>query len=255
MSEVLTVTRSDATALITLNRPESRNALNSELLGEIPQAFADCEADDAVTVVVLTGADPAFCAGLDLRELGSSGDNLTGGNLGLGYRFWAPMSKPVIGAVNGAAVTGGFELALQCDFLVASERARFGDTHARVGVLPGGGLSVFLPQAIGVRRAKEMSLTGNFMLADEALQWGLVNHVVPHEELLPTSLSLAADIASYPTDASRALLAEYNATTATTVAEGLQIERERFRAWYQHFDPAQVEARRAGIVDRGRSQG
>ena len=254
MSDVLTVTRSDATAVITLNRPESRNALNSELLGAIPRAFADCEADDAVTVVVLTGADPAFCAGLDLRELGSSGDNLAGGNLGLGHRFWAPMSKAVIGAVNGAAVTGGFELALQCDFLVASERARFGDTHARVGVLPGGGLSVFLPQAIGVRRAKEMSLTGNFMAAEEARQWGLVNHVVPHDELLPTALSLAADIAGYPTDASRALLAEYNETTATTVAEGLQIERDRFRAWQQQFDPAQVEARRAGIVDRGRSQ-
>ena len=254
MNEVLTVTRSDATAVVTLNRPQSRNALNSELLSAIPRAFADSEADDAVAVVVLTGADPAFCAGLDLRELGSS-DNLTGGNLGLGHRLWAPMTKPVIGAVNGASVTGGFELALQCDFLVASERARFGDTHARVGVLPGGGLSVLLPQSIGVRRAKEMSLTGNFLSADEALQWGLVNHVVPHEELLPTALSLAADIASYPTDASRALLAEYNATTATTVAEGLQIERERFRAWHQKFDPAQVEARRAGIVDRGRSQG
>jgi enoyl-CoA hydratase len=255
VSEVLTVTRSDATAVVTLNRPESRNALNSELLGTIPRTFAACEADEDVCVVVLTGADPAFCAGLDLRELGSSGANLAGGNLGLGHRFWAPMTKPVIGAVNGAAVTGGFELALQCDFLVASERARFGDTHARVGVLPGGGLSVLLPQAIGVRRAKEMSLTGNFLSADEALQWGLVNHVVPHDELLATALSLAADIAGYPTEASRALLAEYNATTATTVSEGLKIEGDRFRAWRANFDPSQVESRRAAIVDRGRSQG
>jgi enoyl-CoA hydratase/carnithine racemase len=254
--EVLLIERVDTTAVLTLNRPESRNALNSALLRAIPEAMAACEADDDVSVVVLTGADPAFCAGLDLRELGSSGDNLTGvGNPGFGHRFWAPMAKPVIGAVNGAAVTGGFEVALQCDFLVASERARFGDTHARVGVLPGGGLSVLLPQAIGVRRAKEMSLTGNFMAADEALQWGLVNHVVPHDELLPLALHLAADIASYPPEAPRALLAEYNETTATTVAEGLEIEAKNFVAFQRSFDPAQVEARRAGIVDRGRAQG
>jgi enoyl-CoA hydratase len=100
-----------------------------------------------------------------------------------------------------------------------------------------------------------MSLTGNFLSADEALQWGLVNHVVPHDELLATALSLAADIAGYPTEASRALLAEYNATTATTVSEGLKIEGDRFRAWRANFDPSQVESRRAAIVDRGRSQG
>lgn len=256
MSDELLVERDDATAVVTLNRPDSRNALNSALLRAIPDAMSACEEDDRVAVVVLTGADPAFCAGLDLRELGSSGDNLAGAaGSGLGHRFWAPMTKPVIGAVNGPAVTGGFEVALQCDFLVASERAKFGDTHARVGVLPGGGLSVLLPQAIGVRRAKEMSLTGNFLSAEEALQWGLVNHVVPHEELLPLALKLAADIAGYPPDASRALLGEYNETTATTVAEGLKIEGRKFVEFRRSFDPAQVEARRAEIVDRGRTQG
>ena len=99
------------------------------------------------------------------------------------------LTKPLIGAINGVAVTGGFELALNCDFLIASEHAKFGDTHTRVGVMPGWGLTVLLPQAIGVRRAREMSFTGNFMSADEALDVGLVNHVVPHAELIPFTRS------------------------------------------------------------------
>src|SRR5439155_2773688 len=138
--------------------------------------------DDAVAVIILTGTDPAFCAGLDLRELGSAEGQIrpdrtsTGTSTGTGgggngdvvtNSPWPPLTKPVIGAINGAAVTGGFELGLNCDFLIASERARFADTHTRVGIMPGWGLSVLLPQAIGIRRAKEMSLTGNFMTADE----------------------------------------------------------------------------------------
>ena len=101
------------------------------------------------------------------------------------------MATPVIGAINGVAITGGFEVALACDFLVASERARFADTHARVGIMPGWGLTVALPEAIGLRRAKEMSTTGNFVDAETALAWGLVNHVVPHDELLPFARKLS----------------------------------------------------------------
>ena len=128
--------------------------------------------------MILTGADPAFCAGLDLKELGSSGGNLRAGNADGSasqpgqHGPFPPMEKPVIGAVNGVAITGGFELALNCDFLVASERARFGDTHTRVGVMPGWGLTVLLPQAIGVRRAREMSFTGNFLDAARGLAVG-----------------------------------------------------------------------------------
>ena len=258
MSVLLTDT-ADGVRTLTLNRPEARNALSSELLRALATTLAEAEADDDVAVVILTGADPAFCAGLDLKELGSSGANLRGSPSGEGKggvgKPWPDLSKPVIGAVNGVAVTGGFELALNCDFLIASERAAFGDTHARVGLVPGWGLSVLLPQAIGVRRAREMSLTGNFMGAEEALAFGLVNRVVAHDELLPTARSVAADIAGNDQRAVRALLDEYKRTSATTVAEGLRIEAEIARAWQgQGFDPAEVERRRQAIVERGRSQ-
>ena len=124
------------------------------------------------------------------------------------------LSKPLIGAVNGVAITGGFELALNCDFLVASEHAKFGDTHSRVGVMPGWGLTVLLPQAIGVRRAREMSFTGNFMLADEALAFGLVNHVVPHAELIPTTRRLALDIIGNDQPGVRQIRSTYAQITA-----------------------------------------
>jgi enoyl-CoA hydratase len=258
MSDTLLLERDGGIATVTLNRPESRNALNSELLRSLYDALTDLEADESIAAVIITGADPAFCAGLDLKELGSSGANLRGTPSGERERAgtpWPSLTKPLIGAINGVAVTGGFELALNCDFLVASERARFGDTHARVGLLPGWGLSVLLPQAIGVRRAKEMSLTGNFMDAAEALSFGLVNHVVPHDELLPVTRQIAADIAGNDQRAVRALLDEYKRTTATTVEEGLRIEAELARGWQgTSFDPSQVEERRKAIQARGRTQ-
>jgi enoyl-CoA hydratase len=231
MAAVLTERR-DAVGIATLNRPEARNALNGALLSGIRTAMAELDADGDVAVVILTGADPAFCAGLDLKQLGASrSEARTGGVGNAGGGPWSTMGKPVIGAVNGPAVTGGLEIALQCDFLVASERARFADTHARVGLLPGWGLSVLLPQAVGIRKAREMSLTGAFLGADDALRFGLVNHVVAHDELLPTCGAIAAAIASADQRAARALLAEYRDVTSTTVADGLRIESERAAAW------------------------
>ena len=143
-------------------------------------------------------------------------------------------------------MTGGFELALNCDFLVASERAKFGDTHARVGVMPGWGLTVLLPQAIGVRRAREMSFTGNFMSAEEALQWGLVNHVVAHDELMPFTRALAADIIGNDQDGVRQIRATYAAIAHDD--DGWEQEARDSRAWQRTmFSPDKVAERRAAI--------
>lgn len=249
----------DRVALITLNRPAARNALSSELLRALPAAMLAADANEDVDVVVLTGADPAFCAGLDLRELGSSGDNLAGGakEPGSWSTPWPNITKPVIGAVNGAAVTGGFEIALNCDFLIASTQAKFGDTHARVGLLPGWGLSVLLPQAVGIRRAREMSLTGNFMGAEEALAFGLVNRVVAHADLIPVALDIAVTIAANDQRSVRALLGEYREITGSIYDAGLVIEAANAKKWNSRaggFDPAEVEKRRAAIIERGRTQ-
>jgi enoyl-CoA hydratase/carnithine racemase len=255
----------DRVATVTLNRPEARNALSSELRHAIPAAVARADADPEVAVVILTGADPAFCAGLDLKELGRDGGPLqpTGSEqLVRDERAFTgsrasmlPTTKPVIGAINGVAVTGGLELALHCDFLVASELARFADTHARIGVQPAWGMTVLLPQAIGIRRAREMSTTGNFVDAATALTWGLVNHVVPHDELLPFARRLAADIASNDPDTLRTLLATYDEGSRGTVTEAWQVEGRAFRAWQRdRMDPAEIERRRLEVVERGRTQ-
>src|SRR5690606_31631575 len=155
----------------------------------VPRTLRELDDDPDVRVMILTGADPAFCAGLDLKELGSSGLSADPDATPLPF---GSLTKPLLGAINGAAVTGGFELALGCDLLIASERARFADTHARVGVMPGWGLTVLLPQAIGIRRARQMSFTGNYVDAATALAWGLVNEVVPHETLLDRARAIAA---------------------------------------------------------------
>lgn len=273
---VLLLDVSDRIATLTLNRPQQRNALSSGLLAAIRTEMASVDARDDVDVIILTGADPAFSAGLDLKELGSSGGNLVvggkkqgesdaastsasptpaDGRVGVDARTpWATATKPVIGAINGVAVTGGFELALQCDFLVASERASFGDTHTRVGILPGWGLSVLLPQAIGVRRALEMSMTGNFLDAHEAHRLGLVNHVVAHDELMTTARRLAADIAGNDQPGVRALLASYRTIHRLSVGDGERHEAAVSQAWSKSYRPEAVEARRAAIMQRGRTQ-
>ena len=259
MSDVVLYEVSERIATITLNRPEARNALSSEVLRLLPDLLRKAGASDDVDVVILTGSDPAFCAGLDLKELGS-----TGGNLGAtgadgrpnrdGVRGPFPaMTKPLIGAVNGVAITGGFELALNCDFLVASEFAKFGDTHSRVGVMPGWGLTVLLPQAIGVRRSREMSFTGNFLLAEEALQLGLVNHVVSHADLIPFTRQLARDIIGNDQPGVRQMRATYGEITAEQ--SGWKIEATNAGRWQrENFSAEKVEARRLAIQQRGRQQ-
>lgn len=233
MSDTVLVHTEAGVRTITLNRPEARNALNSELIETLATALTAANADDDVDVVVLTGSDPAFCAGLDLKELKE-----TGRNLGLGpnapadpWRALMEMRVPVIGAMNGSTATGGLELALACDILIASERARFADTHAKVGVVPGAGMTALLSQAVGARWAKEMSLTARFIDASQALRIGLVNHVVEHERLLPLAREIAAEIQGCNQPALRSIKQTYNEGLQMTHGDHLTFARKRFRAW------------------------
>lgn len=246
--DILLIETSDRVRTITLNRPDSRNALSSALRKQFFAALSDAESDDGVDVVIFTGADPVFCAGLDLKELGNTTE------LPDISPKWPPMSKPVIGAINGAAVTGGLELALYCDVLIASDRARFADTHARVGLLPTWGLSVRLPQKVGIGMARRMSLTGDYLSAEDALRAGLVTQVVAHEDLLPTARAVAASIVGNNQKAVRALLDSYHRIDAEQTSAGLWLEAESARQWMRSTTGDDIAASRAGVIERGRAQ-
>ncbi len=269
MNDEVLVAVADRVATITINRPDARNALNRAVRRLLPKAILECEARDDVDVMILTGADPAFTAGIDLKEFGAgdAGGERFGGVGGSGssgsgssgsgpYRgALPPRTKPLIAAVNGVAVTGGFEIALNCDFIIASDRARFADTHARVGIMPGWGLTVLLAQRIGVARARQMSITGNFLDATTAYEWGLANEVVAHDDLLPRCRQLASDCLTIDQRAVRQMLATYREVSDTTVDQGWEVESRVSREWEgTGFDPAEIERKRQAIVDRGRSQ-
>lgn len=246
--EILLIDTTDRVRTLTLNRPQSRNALSAALRTQCFAALRDAEADDAVDVVILTGADPVFCAGLDLKELGDQTE------LPDISPKWPPMTKPVIGAINGAAVTGGLELALYCDILIASEQARFADTHARVGLLPTWGLSVRLPQKVGVGLARRMSLTGDYLSAEDALRAGLVTEVVAHADLLAAARGVAASIVGNNQRAVRALLASYHRIDAAQTDGALWIEADSARQWMASASGDDIAASRAGVLERGREQ-
>jgi enoyl-CoA hydratase len=247
-ADVLLVDTTDRVRTLTLNRPQARNALSRELRKRFFQALRDAEADDAVDVVIFTGADPVFCAGLDLKELGDTTE------LPDISPQWPTMNKPVIGAVNGAAVTGGLELALYCDILIASEQARFADTHARVGLLPTWGLSVRLPQKVGVGLARRMSLTGDYLSAADALRAGLVTEVVPHDDLIPAARRVAASIVGNNQKAVRALLASYHRIDGEQTDAGLWIEAMSAKQWMASATGDDIAANRASVIERGRAQ-
>lgn len=164
------------------------------------------------------------------------------------------MDKPVIGAINGAAVTGGLEIALYCDVLIASEQAAFADTHARVGLLPTWGLSVRLPQKVGVGLARRMSLTGDYLSAADALRAGLVTEVVPHDQLLDAARAVAASIVGNNQKAVRALLDSYHRIDGAQTNGSLWLEAEAARAWMRSTSGDDIAASRSSVIDRGRSQ-
>lgn len=240
---------------VTLNRPSALNALSRALRNRICAVFNELAEDDDTQVVVLTGAGRAFTVGLDLKELGGEvGSDTSLHDQDLATAI-ANLGKPIIGAINGFAITGGFEIALMCDFLIASPQARFADTHARVGVVPGWGLSQKLPRLIGINRAKELSLTGNYLDAKTAYEWGLVNRVVPAEELLSICEQLGRDILSTEPTTRSEIRRIIDSGWQTTLVDGLQIEQQASHHHAKKQKPTeQVAARRNSIQTRGRSQ-
>jgi len=253
---VLTEIHPSGYAVLALNRPAALNALSRALMAQLSDAVDALQADPAVRVLILTGAGKAFCAGLDLKELGSGQAALGGGENGVTTRdpvaALAGFSGPVIGAINGAAVTGGFELALACDVLLASPQARFADTHARVGIAPGWGLSQKLSRAIGIYRAREISLTGNWVSAEQAAAWGFVNRIVPAEDLLAAARQLASDMLSCVPEMLPRYKAVINDGFALAFGEGMQLEKARSREFNASVGADAVEARREQVRARNR---
>jgi enoyl-CoA hydratase len=239
-------------ATVTLNRPEKLNALNSELRSTFCRTMQQLRTNAEVGCVIITGAGRAFCAGLDLKELSTATIREIGGANFISVI--EDMEVPVIAAVNGFAVTGGFELALACDIMIASEAAQFADTHARVGVMPGGGMTARLPLAVGIRKAKELSLTGNYLTAHEAEKLGLVNRVVAKEKLMDTARELAAQILTCDPLMVRQMKRLYDLTSRANLADGLRIEQDFSRAHSLSRDLTDMDARRQRVMERGRTQ-
>ena len=225
----LLVSKEGSIGIIQLNRPKVMNALNFELMTELVNALEQLDRDAAIKVVILTGGERAFAAGADLAEMSLA----TPVELVLGRRFelWdriRRISKPIIAAVNGYCLGGGNELAMNCDLIVASETATFGQPEVNVGIIPGAGGTQRLPRAVGKYKAMEMILTGKSISADEAYRIGLVNHVVPPESLMEEAKKMATDIASKPPISIRSAKEAILRAQDTTLEVGLEFERKAF---------------------------
>lgn len=254
MSEpVLLVEKRDAVAVMTLNRPQAMNAISLALRTAIAATFRELQQDDSIAAVVITGNGRAFCAGLDLKELSAGGSIES-----IEYEDTVPailaFDRPIIGAINGVAATGGFELALMCDVLIASTNARFSDTHARLGIVPGWGLSQRLARVIGPNRARELHFTGNYLSAEKAEAWGLVSRLVEPDELLPTALALAGDMAGCNREALKAMKQVVNEGLGMTLAEGLKFEKLTAHYANKSITKNDIGAKREEVISRGSAQ-
>ena len=226
--ETVKIVDSDGVRTITIDRPEARNAMSVVMRERIRDGFTSASDDDAIDVVVITGADPAFSAGVDLKEIRSPDGPPKRVNPAVAVRACV---KPTIAAVNGVCVTGALEIALACDLIVASSQARFADTHAKAGLMPGWGMSAALPTAVGRRKAVELSLTGAFIDADEALRIGLVNQVTPHHDLLARTYELAQTIRAQDQAIVRRQVALYRRTNGLAFDDALALERDAADEW------------------------
>jgi len=224
-------------ALITLNRPDALNALSTAVREQLTEHLKAVKKDENIRAVILTGAGRAFCAGLDLPELQQAGEQVASeGAIGQTMlNALADLRCPIIAAINGFAITGGLELALCCDVIIASTRAEFADTHAKVGIVPAWGITQRLPRIIGPLRAKEMSLSGNRISAQQAYEWGLVNRVVDHDKLLSESLSLAQSMAACHRGAQQQIKSLIDQTWGDALTDGLREEQRVSLAAFAEF--------------------
>jgi enoyl-CoA hydratase len=245
---------SEGYATVTLNRPDKLNTLSIRLRQELAAAVAELQADPAIHVLILTGAGRAFTAGLDLDEWATPGLSPAGAHEHDAVAALLQFQGPIIGAINGLAITGGVEIALACDLLIASTEARFADTHVKVGLLPGWGGSVRMLRRVGLHRAKELALTGRFLAADEALAWGLVNRVVPPDRLLPEARALALEMLNNPAAGLVAYKHLLDAASAVPLAEGLRMERATSTALNAGVTRDEIDARLARLRRQGRSK-
>ena len=233
MDKTVLFEKENGVALITLNRPERRNAINQDLLVNLYNYIDEVTVSNDIKAAVITGAGTAFCSGLDLKAIAT--DNLMdprGDGRDLPVIIGA-CKKPVIGAVNGPAMTGGFELALNCDFLIASEQASFADTHVKMGIHPGWGMSQLLQEAVGQRMAKQMSLTCQFISAQEALRAGLVNEVVAPDRLVPRAKELAGFIAQLNPDMLQTMKDLIEHRNGATLEESMAYEKKGFMLFFK----------------------
>ena len=236
--ETLLVEQTDAVALIRLNRPKALNALNSELLGELAAALAAIAADDSVRCVVLTGSDRAFAAGADIKEMSdkSYADMYRLNFFGAAAQAIEGFRKPIIAAVSGYALGGGCELAMLCDFIIASETAKFGQPEINLGVAPGIGGSQRLTRFVGKSKAMDMILTARQMDASEAERSGLVSRVVPVDKLVEEAMAAAARIAALSPLAVMVNKEMVNQAYETTLSAGVQFERRLFHSLFAFED-------------------
>ncbi|MGJ3262112.1 MAG: enoyl-CoA hydratase [Salinarimonas sp.] len=235
--------------LVTLNRPQALNALNSTLIAELNQALDGWERDPAIGCIVITGSEKAFAAGADIKEM--SGLSYPQTYLDDFITAWdkvAARRKPIVAAVSGFALGGGCELAMMCDFILASETAKFGQPEIKLGVMPGAGGTQRLTRFVGKAKAMEMCLTGRMMDAAEAERAGLVSRVLPVEQLLDEALKVAAAIADMSLPIALMTKESVNRAYETTLAEGIRFERRVFHAMFATAD--QKEGMQAFVEKR-----
>jgi enoyl-CoA hydratase len=231
--ETLLVEQRGAVTLIILNRPKALNALNSQVLSELIEAFAAFDADDSQRCAVLTGSDRAFAAGADIKEMSDQGfASMYESNFFAGWEKVTATRKPWIAAVAGYALGGGCEVAMMADFIIAADSARFGQPEIKLGVTPGMGGSQRMARAIGKAKAMEMCLTGRMMDAQEAERSGLVARVVPADQLIEEALKTAEQIARMAPLAAIATKEMVNAADETSLAQGIAFERRLFHGLF-----------------------